>query len=185
MKRRRAAVWMLVLLLLAGGSGVSWWLGSRSRSSAQAAAEAAEPVASWVTVGVERRVLTSTVVVRGDVRAEVVSSVVQPVSVEGSGIVTRLPPAVGDEVAEGEVVVEVSGRPVFVLEGAVPSFRSLKPGMSGGDVRQLQAALTRLGFDPDRDGVFAEKTKQAVTGFYVKAGYEAVPSAVTRAKTGR
>ena len=180
--KRRGLRWLAVLLLLAGASGASWWFGSRSRSPAQAAAEAAEPVASWVTAAVEQRVLSSTVVMRGDVRSESVSAAVQPVSVEGAGIITRLPPEVGAQIAEGDVAVEVSGRPVFVLQGAVPAFRSLKPGMSGADVRQLQAALARLGHAPDRDGVFGERTKAAVTALYTTAGYDPVPSTVTAAQ---
>lgn len=82
-----------------------------------------------------------------------------PVSVESPAVVTIAPPPVGGEVVEGDVVVEVSGRPVFVLEGTAPMYRSLRPGMSGADVVQLQVALARLGYEPDADGVFGEATK--------------------------
>jgi len=174
-------LWVFGLAGLVGVSGVSWWLGARSQSPDQAAARASEPVASWITVGVEKRVLASTVVVRGDVVPEVSAVVGVPSSVEGSGVVTRVPPPVGGEVLEGLVVVEVSGRPVFVLEGEVPVYRSLQPGMSGADVAQLQAALVRLGFVPETDGVFGEATKQAVTGLYAQAGYVPVASPVTAA----
>jgi peptidoglycan hydrolase-like protein with peptidoglycan-binding domain len=169
----------LVVLLVSGG--VAWWVGSRVQSPEQAAARASEPVASWVSVGVERRVLSSTVVVRGDVIPEVSVAVGVPSSVEGAGVVTRLGPAVGASVSEGVAVVVVSDRPVFVVEGAVPVFRSLSPGMSGDDVAQLQASLVRLGFSPEVDGFFGQLTKEAVSAWYASNGFEPVWSEVSAA----
>lgn len=169
-------VWVVGLCALVGVSGVSWWLGARAQSPEQAAAKASQPEASWITATVERRVLASTVVLRGDVKPEVSLAVGVPSSVEGAGVVTRVPPAAGSEVIEGQVVVEVSGRPVFVMQGDVPVYRSLQPGMSGSDVVQLQTALERLGFTPDVDGVFGEATKQAVTALYSAAGFVPVAS---------
>jgi hypothetical protein len=95
-------------------------LASSSQSPEQAAARAAEPVASWVTAPVERRVLSATVIQRGDVVAEVAVAVEAPTSVEPPAVVTKPAPPVGFEVVEGDVVVEVSGRPVFVLDGSIP-----------------------------------------------------------------
>lgn len=177
----RRRFWLVAIVGLVAISTVSWWLGSRAQSPSQAAARAAEPSASWITAKVERRVLASTVVLRGDVRPEVSLAVGVPSSVEGAGVVTRVPPAVGSEVAEGSVLLGVSGRPVFVLRGDVPVYRSLKPGMSGADVAQLQAALVRLGFAPDTSGVFGEATKAALSKFYAAAGFEPMPSVTTAA----
>jgi hypothetical protein len=138
-------------------------------------------VASWITVPVERRVLASTVVSRGDVRPLESLRVDAPSSIEGSAVVTGVFVGQGDEVVEGVRVVEVSGRPVFILQGEVPVFRSLKPGMQGADVRQLQDALVRLGYRPEVDGVFGSATKDAVAAFYVTAGYEPVATSPTAA----
>jgi peptidoglycan hydrolase-like protein with peptidoglycan-binding domain len=179
MRSRRLAVGGVGLLLV---SGVAWWLGARSQSPDQAAARASEPEASWITAGVVLRELAATVVVRGDVVPEGSVGVVQPVSVEGDGVVTRLPAEVGSVVEEGSVVVEVSGRPVFVVAGEVPVFRSLSPGMVGDDVLQLQQGLVRLGLSPEVDGVFGEATKRAVDELYRGAGYEPVASSVTAAQ---
>lgn len=172
-------VWVAGLGALIGVSCLSWWLGARAQSPEQAAAKASEPDASLITAEVERRVLASTVVLRGDVKPEMSLEVAAPSSVEGAVVVTRVPPAAGSEVAEGQVVIEVSGRPVFVLQGDVPVYRTLKPGMSGADVQQLQDALTRLGFTPDVNGAFGEATKQAVSAFYAAAGFDPLPSEVT------
>ena len=150
-----------VLLVVVAGS-IAWGIGSRVQSPEQAAARAAEPEASWITVPVDRRVLTSTVVVRGDVAPEVSVAAGVPSSVEGAGVVTGLGPAVGESVVEGSRLLLVSGRPVFALKGAVPVYRTLGPGMSGEDVAQLQAALMRMGYSPDSDGTFRTATMSAV-----------------------
>jgi len=68
----------------------------------------------------------------------------------GSSIVT-IAPVKGAALNEGSVALTVSGRPVFVLQGAQPAYRDLGPGAVGDDVRQLQESLARLGFDPGHD----------------------------------
>ena len=70
-------------------------------------------------------------------------------------------------------MLTASGRPVFLLQGDIPAYRDLTAGLSGEDIRQLEAALTRLKFDPGPvDGVFDEKTSAAVADLYAAAGYE-------------
>lgn len=50
----------------------------------------------------------------------------------------------------------------------------LKKGMSGTDIRQLQADLKDLGFDPGPvDGIFGDKTEKAVKAFQGKYGLAA------------
>jgi len=179
--RTQRTWWLVALGALVAVSAGSWWLGARAQSPAQAAAKAAEPNASWITSAVDKRVLASTVVLRGDVKPEVSLDIGVPTSAEGSAVVTRLSPPVGSEVREGDIVVGVSGRPVFVFQGDVPVYRTLKPGMAGADVQQMQAALVRLGFTPDIDGTYGEATKQAVTAFYSSAGFDPVASSTTAA----
>jgi peptidoglycan hydrolase-like protein with peptidoglycan-binding domain len=176
-RRTRASAVAVSLVVVAGS--VAWGVGARVQSPEQAAARAAEPEASWITVPVERRVLSSTVVVRGDVLPEVSVVAGVPSSVEGAGVVTGLGPAVGEPVVEGSRLLLVSGRPVFVLEGVVPVYRSLGPGMSGEDVAQLQAALVRLGFSPDSDGTFRTATMSAVQAWYSASGVEPIWSKVS------
>jgi hypothetical protein len=53
--------------------GLSGW--AQRAFPDQAASEAAAPVATWVTARVEFRVLSQTVISRGDVHAEVLTSV--------------------------------------------------------------------------------------------------------------
>lgn len=181
--RRRSARqrfgWVVALLLLIGVAGGAWWVGASTQSPDQAAAKAQPPEASWVTAPVEFRVLSSTVVTRGDVEPEAEVVVQPPVSVEGDPVLTRVVLATGDVVAEGDRVVEVSGRPVFLMQGDVAVYRTLRPGMFGDDVAALQESLVRLGFTIADDGVFGEDTESALTEFYSAAGYEPIATSET------
>ncbi|WP_232794783.1 peptidoglycan-binding protein [Kitasatospora sp. NRRL B-11411] len=150
------------------------------KSPAQAAAAAKPPAADVLTAQVERQVLTSTVVVRGRVTAGQSVDVVPAVSAgaAGAAVVTKLPLKAGDEVTAGTPLLEVSGRPVFPLQGGIPVYRDLKPGSTGEDVAQLQSSLRALGFGTAHDptGTFGEGTKAAVTALYRAHGYDPVPS---------
>ncbi|MEZ5249031.1 MAG: peptidoglycan-binding domain-containing protein [Ilumatobacteraceae bacterium] len=69
--------------------------------------------------------------------------------------------------------MEVSGRPVFVFQGALPTYRSFEPGMTGPDVQQLEEALARLGFDPGTvDTVYDDATEAAIDQLYESKGYQ-------------
>lgn len=163
-------------------AGAGWFVGQRVRSPEQAASEAAAPEASWITAPVEHRVLSQTLISRGDVRPSTAVSVGVPASVEGTAVVTAVGARPGEAVVEGTRLVEVSGRPVFLLQGEVPVYRTLRPGMSGADVEQLQAALARLGCDATGEaGAFGDATKWCVASLYLDAGYEPVPTSATEA----
>jgi hypothetical protein len=68
---------------------------------------------------------------------------------QASGILTQLPQA-GKVISEGQVLYEVSGRPVVVLYGSTPAYRSLSAGTNNGvtgpDVRELNADLVAMGY---------------------------------------
>ena len=169
-RKQKLALALVFVILLATAS---WIAGSQIQSPAEAAARTAPPTPSPILVPVEERVLTSDVVTRGTARFGLPQSISLAHSTLKTepGIITALP-ARGDQIQEGDVLVTVSGRPVFVLQGSVPIYRDLFPGLSGEDVRQLEASLERLGFDPGPvDGVFDEKTTAGVTGLYSSAGY--------------
>ncbi|HEV3290064.1 MAG TPA: peptidoglycan-binding protein [Streptosporangiaceae bacterium] len=64
---------------------------------------------------------------------------------QASGTLTRLP-AVGRVVRQGQALYQVNGLPVVLLYGNVPAWRTLSAGMTGRDVRELNAGLVRLGY---------------------------------------
>lgn len=151
-----------------------WLAGGRITSPSERAARAQAPEASPVSASVELRVLQQVVAARGSVaaatRVEVVPSLADA---DLDPVVTATPASAGASVAEGDVVIEVSGRPIFVFSGALPAYRDLRPGASGPDIAQLQAALARVGFDPNEsDGLFGRGTAQALGDFYSSKGYE-------------
>jgi peptidoglycan hydrolase-like protein with peptidoglycan-binding domain len=66
------------------------------------------------------------------------------------GILTRVP-GVGAVVGRGQALYEVDGHAVPLWYGTRPAWRAFQLGMADEpDVRQLEANLVALGFDPDR-----------------------------------
>ncbi|WP_307847967.1 peptidoglycan-binding protein [Streptomyces durocortorensis] len=170
---------VVVGALVTGGAGFG--LSTVVRSPAQAAAEAGAPERDVLTADVEHRVLRSSLVIRGEVAAERTFTVSAAVNAaEGAEpLVTRAPLRAGDQVRAGNVLVEVSGRPVFALPGSLPAYRDLKPGSRGKDVTQLREALAGRGFSSVADpaGEFGAATQAALEAFYRSLGYDPRPVA--------
>ena len=93
------------------------------------------------TAVVARRTLVSQTQVNATLEDAGAYSVVN----QASGTLTRLP-AVGKVVRQGQALYQVDGLPVVLLYGNVPAWRTLSAGMTGRDVRELNAALVRLGY---------------------------------------
>jgi len=170
---RRNTALGIALVAVVTASAVGWVAGRRIQSPAEIASRTAPPAPSLISVPVELRTLTSDVVARGTVRYGSPQTVTLPTSTlkPGSSIVT-IAPVKGAALNEGSVALTVSGRPVFVLQGAQPAYRDLGPGAVGDDVRQLQESLARLGFDPGaRNGVYGSSTAGAVASWYRAAGW--------------
>ncbi|CAM5460661.1 peptidoglycan-binding protein [Streptomyces atroolivaceus] len=168
-RRRRALISVLAGSVVLTGAGVA--AAAFIKSPAQAAADTGPPPASVLTAAVEKKVLSETVITRG----KVASSQRITVSGEGAGgkdagrsVVTKVAVKEGQSLRMGQLLLEISGRPVFVLKGAVPAYRDLGPGSTGDDVAQLQRALTEIGHGTgsDRAGTFGTGTEQAVERFY-------------------
>ncbi|NXY98096.1 peptidoglycan-binding protein [Streptomyces sp. BR123] len=181
-RRRRILTWVVAGAVALTGAGIA--VAATIRSPAQVAADAAPPNASVLADRVERRVLTSSVVVRGTVAAEqtlTVSPGAGAAAAAGTGgkpVVTRINKQPGAAVQAGEVLVEVSGRPLFALAGALPVYRDLKPGATGKDVGQLQEGLKALGHPAGKDpsGTYGPGTKAAVTALYAALGHTPRPA---------
>ncbi|MFI8079547.1 peptidoglycan-binding protein [Kitasatospora sp. NPDC086009] len=179
--RRRGRLLLAVTLVAAAVSGAGLAASLVIRSPAQAAAESEPPPPDVLTATVEQRVLTDSVVLRGQVGAGQTVEVAPAGSGGPAGakpVVTKLPVRTGDQVAAGQSVLEVSGRPVFALRGGLPVYRDLRPGATGQDVEQLQQALKELGFGSDGDpaGRYGAATGAAVTAFYAARGYDPRPA---------
>jgi peptidoglycan hydrolase-like protein with peptidoglycan-binding domain len=174
MNNKRIVVLGYLLAIVAIVAVIGWAVGSRIESPAEAAARTAPPKPSPILVPIEQRVLSSKVVTRGTARF----GLPQPISISpsalkaGPGLVTKLP-LKNAQFKEGDVLLSASGRPVLVLQGDVPSYRDLTPGIAGEDVRQLEEGLQRLGYVPGPvDGIYDEQTSAAVANWYRSAGWE-------------
>jgi membrane fusion protein, multidrug efflux system len=80
----------------------------------------------------------------------------------GSGMLTWIAP-VGSTVMRGETLFRVDEQPVSALYGSVPMYRTLRVGMEGADVQQLQENLAELGYGGfDVDGIYTWATAEAI-----------------------
>jgi len=156
---------------------VSWVAAAQITSPDEAQRSAAAPTASLVAVPVERRALSANLMLRGELSFDEATVIAVPAlsgAAEGAAarVVTKDPTAVAEEITEGQSVVEISGRPLIVLQGALPVFRNLGVGSEGDDVEQLEEALARLGHSPGTiDRTFDAATQAAVDALYRGAGY--------------
>ncbi|MEO7197571.1 MAG: peptidoglycan-binding domain-containing protein [Solirubrobacterales bacterium] len=171
-KRRRMAAITMAVIVAVAASG--WYIGRFIQSPAEIAAATGPPEPSSILASAEMRLMTTDVVSRGTASFGSPQKLALATTKlkTAPAVVTDLPPA-DSTLAEGDVALTVSERPVFLLQGRQPSYRDLGPGMSGEDVRQLEAALARIGFSPGpADGTFDASTAAAVTRMYSRAGYE-------------
>lgn len=183
--QRRARTLGTIVGVAVGSMALGFVVGGQVQSPQEAAAEAKPPDAGHVTVPVERRALASEVVTRGDAVFDgAVEMAVQTGGLDTPAVVTGQVPVVGDTVEEGTAVLEVVGRPVIALAGELPTYRTLHPGLTGPDVRQLEQALVRLGHDAGdaEDATYDQATAAAVEALYGEVGYTppAVPEATAQ-----
>ncbi len=173
---RRSVVAAGMALAVGVSTGAGWLAASRVKSPAKLAAEAAPPEASLITYPVEKRVLSSDLIIRGTMRySDPIVVVLAPSALRPPPVLVSLAPVKGATLNEGDVAMVVSGRPVFVVKGATPGFRDLGPGAIGADVRQLEEFLQRQGLNPGTmDDHYDGATGAAVTKWYAKAGYQAL-----------
>ncbi len=169
----RASVAGGIAAIVITTTGVGWLAATKVKSPAQLAARTAPPEASLITYPVEKRVLSADLIVRGTIRySDPISVVLAPSLLRPPPVLVSIAPAKGTTLNEGDVALVVSGRPVFAVMGSAPGYRDLGPGTVGEDVRQLEQALVRAGFNPGTvDGVFDAATGPAVAKWYARAGY--------------
>jgi len=150
-------------------------------SPADAASMSDPPEAGLITVPVEYGVLSNDVTIRGEVGyADAVEVTIDTASLAGPAVVTGNVPEVGATLNALSIALEVAGRPVIVLPGSLPAYRTLAFGMSGPDVVQFKEAMRAVGIDagdPASD-VFDATAASAVSALYAQVGYPA-PTAET------
>ena len=181
-QRKLLAIVLTWALVSTAGLVATRWI----KSPAQLAAETKPPPATVLTAPVEYRKLTETLIARGTVSAARTVDFT-PTSAFGAEdlVVTRVPKDRGQTFGAGQVVIEVSGRPLIALPGDFPAYRDFRDGQRGPDVRQLQKALRSLGFHSVKiSATFDAATRAAVERLYRARGYDAPTSEPTKGASG-
>lgn len=169
MRVRKAFVFgVLALVLIALGVGGTLLFHSPNE---KVTARKSEPV---VTTQVESKSLQASVSGEGTFTTSGSAQILVGAPSGMLGVVTKNLLNDQDSVSWCEPVAEVSGRPIFVLPGAIPAYRDLSFGDQGDDVRRLQQALKQCGLLTVVDGDFGILTERAVELLYKTAGYQAV-----------
>lgn len=158
---------MVMVLVTIGSMAVGFLAGGLLKSPAQQAAEVAPPPRTLLTEPIQLGVVQQTV--SGD--AVIQKSATTVVNALPGDIVTGLPIQTDATVKSGQSVLEIGGRPVIALPGAVAAYREITPGLTGPDVAQLLAALKTLGMDLGGEASFGPKAQAAMTQLYSGLGY--------------
>jgi len=168
MSLKHTKILSIILLVAVFSALGSWIISSRIQSPADIALRSAAPTPSLIFAVVEKRVLVTNIVTRGTARFGLPQTItIAPSPLKSQvGVITEIP-KFNTQLKEGAVVLSASGRPLFILQGKIPIYRDLAPGMSGDDVLQLKQGLKRLGFFT---GIvnknYDQKTSLAVTRWY-------------------
>lgn len=171
-RRRRGLLIVVVVAALSAALGAG--IATTIRSPAQVAADTAPPPLTVLSAPVERRQIVDAVPLRGEVIVGNSLAVTPGAPPDGvRPVVTGVQARTGDTLVNGELALEVAGRPAFVLEGQIPMYRDIQPGDHGPDVQQLQAALRLAGLGVyDTEGVFGASTRAALAELYRRAGFD-------------
>ncbi len=138
--RRRGLVVLGVVAVLAAGAAAAWQAGMFSPAARSGAGrpEAAGPA----TQPVIRQDLSATT----PVSATLGYAGSYPVTGQGGGKLTWLPPP-GRVIRQGQALYRINnGSPVLLLYGRVPDWRALHEGVTGPDVSQVNHDLVALGY---------------------------------------
>ncbi|CAM5386646.1 Peptidoglycan binding-like domain-containing protein OS=Streptomyces fumanus OX=67302 GN=GCM10018772_59630 PE=4 SV=1 [Streptomyces fumanus] len=139
--RRKGRRWTIVTILVVGTAGAAVAAYLVAPFDQEAKAEDTGDKTPISTATVKR----GTVSARTSVNGTLAYAGSYEAIGRASGVVTEVPRA-GDVLRAGEVLYEVNGKPVIFLKGSLPVFRDLKEGDEGPDVKQLNAALVKLGY---------------------------------------
>jgi hypothetical protein len=171
-RRRRRGGWAaagLVVVLAVGGAAAAWRAGVFSPAATSGAGRLGAPAPA--TAAVTRQDIAATT----PVNATLGYAGSYPVTGQGGGTLTWLPPA-GQVISQGQVLYKTgNGSPVVLLYGLVPDWRNLDEGVTGADVSQLNHDLVALG---DADSADISALGWDYFSWETKAGVQKLQSAL-------
>ncbi|HXT91358.1 MAG TPA: hypothetical protein VN714_19060 [Trebonia sp.] len=137
-----------VVAVIAAGTVAAWRTGVFSPAAASGTGPPGVPPPAMATV--TRQHLSATT----PVTATLGYAGSYAVTGQGSGTLTWLP-SPGQVIRQGQALYQTdNGSPVVLLNGRVPDWRAMSPGLTGADVSQLNHDLVALG-DADRTDIVA------------------------------
>lgn len=137
-KRRGGRIAAALVVVAAGGAAAAASLGFGGGSPASGTAESTLPPK---TAEVTRQTLTEAQSADGELGYGPATMVTGRLP----GTITRLP-ATGRRITRGKALYEVDDRPVTLMYGSMPAYRTLGQGIEGPDVKQLERNLKALGY---------------------------------------
>ena len=136
------------------------------RSTASEGGEKASQVV--VPRAVERRTLTDTLTVSGELRRDELQTINSAVD----GKVSSVQVADGDTVDVGDTLFDLDGRSSVAVDGEFAFFRQLDVGSDGPDVEQLERILADQGYRVGSvDRLFTEETRRGLAQWQFDQGY--------------
>jgi multidrug efflux pump subunit AcrA (membrane-fusion protein) len=117
---------------------------------------------------VERRTLTDTLTVSGELRRDELQTINSAVD----GKVSSVQVADGDTVNVGDTLFDLDGRSAVAVAGEFAFFRTLDVGSDGPDVEQLERILADEGYSVGSvDRLFTEATRAGLAQWQFDQGY--------------
>ena len=121
-----------------------------------------------LTDSVGRQTLRDELTLNGELRRDELSTINSPFD----GRVSQVGIADGDEIAAGDVILSLDGRPAVAANGDFSFYRALDVGSDGPDVLQLERILSEAGYDPGNvDRLYTEATRAALRNWQIDYGY--------------
>jgi membrane fusion protein, multidrug efflux system len=158
--RRKLLVTGAAVLILGGAAAAILARGSGRKEPAD------NPALPPATAEVTRTTLVETKTVTGTLGYGDPA----PLNAATPGTLTWIAP-VGSTVTRGEPLFKVDERPVVVLYGSLPLYRTLRDGVKGADVRQLERNLSDLGYRGfTADDLYTPATAAAVRSWQADLG---------------
>jgi multidrug efflux pump subunit AcrA (membrane-fusion protein) len=123
-----------------------------------------------ITAPVDQKILQKKLIARATVNPAGSQNIYTFLQASPS-IVTGVFVSNGDEVHNGELLAEISGRPIMLFQGQTPAYRTIMPEDNGKDVAELQTDLINLGYSNSQSGTYDDSTQRAISGYYASLGY--------------
>ena len=154
----------VIVLTLIAGLVVVWQVTGDSETS--------DAPVEILTDTVGRETLRDELTLNGELRRDELQTINSPFD----GRVSQVGIDDGEEIAAGQIILALDGRPAVAANGEFSFYRQLDVGSDGPDVLQLERILFEAGYDPGAiDRLYTEATRAALRNLQIDYGYGGAP----------